>query len=154
VWRDASRKPATRIGLLPTPTGYYLELQKFKLLQGRVDMGIIKLIPNTLTPYEQAGRLIRLTAWISIFPIIGFDVAIIKNYAPNAIGVAIILALSVIFLWLIFLLGNAVKTHKNWARVIGVIYGIILLFGFPLGTFIGAFLINYLMKGWEVVVKS
>jgi hypothetical protein len=123
-------------------------------MYGKVNMDIIKLIPDTRTPYEQAGRLIRLTAWILILPIIGFDAAIINNYTPNAIGVAIVLALSGILLWLIFLLGNAVKSHQNWARVIGVIYGIILLFGFPLGTFIGAFLINYLIKGWEVVVKS
>ena len=53
-----------------------------------------------------------------------------------------------------FFLGNAVKAHKNWARVIGIIYGILILFGFPLGTFIGAFILSYLIKGWEVAVNE
>ena len=105
-------------------------------------------------PYEQAGRLIRLTAWILILPIIGFDTAIIKHYAQNTTGVAIVLVLTCLLLWFMFFLGNAVKAHKNWARVIGIIYGILVLFGFPLGTFIGAFILSYLIKGWEVAVNE
>ena len=37
--------------------------------------------------------------------------------------------------------GEAIKEHKDWGRTAGIILGAIQLFGFPVGTIIGAYIL-------------
>ena len=45
---------------------------------------------------------------------------------------------------------RAALQRKPWARIVSIIMGIILLFGFPVGTIIGVLLLLYARKPWLV----
>ena len=51
------------------------------------------------------------------------------------------------------LLGSAINQHKNWGRIAGIIYGALALFGFPIGTSIGGFILYWLIKQWDETVE-
>jgi len=110
-----------------------------------------------MTPYEKAGRVIRLFAWIQVFAIVGIAVAIAipllvsgrAASAPPPRTELVIVATFVGFTIFQFILGSAVKEHKDWGRSVGIIYGILSLLGFPIGTLIGSYILWCLLKGWE-----
>ena len=110
---------------------------------------------NNLTGYEKGARLIRIMAWLNTLAFIGINLSILipmfvdKTFEQNSFEAIIVLVLTCAFLWFIFFLAKSVKEHKNWARIVGIIYGIILLIGFPIGTIIGGCLLWYLIGGWE-----
>jgi membrane protein YdbS with pleckstrin-like domain len=108
--------------------------------------------------YEKAGRVIRLMAWISgIFFLLAIAAAtLIPLFAnrqqaeagPIAV-VVIVLVLIALFVFFQLALGAAIKQHKAWGRTVGIGYGVILLFGFPIGTIVGAYCLYCLIKGWD-----
>ncbi len=107
------------------------------------------------TAYEKAGRLIRLLAWIEIIASVAIVAAIVLPSIAGSTREAIPVEMYILFLFLALLafflltLGKAVKEHKPWGRVVGIIYGILLLTGFPLGTVLGVYILWCLIKGWD-----
>jgi O-antigen/teichoic acid export membrane protein len=107
--------------------------------------------------YEKAGRVIRLMAWISGIGVLAMAAAVviplIDKPEPSEAGpiavVVIVLALIVLFVFFQLALGAAIKQHKAWGRTVGIAYGVILLFGFPIGTIVGAYCLYCLIKGWD-----
>ena len=107
--------------------------------------------------YEKAGRVIRLLAWISgIFVLAIAAATLIPLFAnrqqaeAGPIGVVVIvLALIALFVYFQLALGAAIKQHEAWGRTVGIGYGVILLFGFPIGTIVGAYCLYCLIKGWD-----
>jgi predicted MFS family arabinose efflux permease len=70
-----------------------------------------------------------------------------KNGESLGVIIAIVFTISLFFLLHHFIAKGA-KEKKGWAKIASVIVGIIMLFGFPLGTMIGIYLlINN--SGWE-----
>jgi len=58
------------------------------------------------------------------------------------IGVAIFgIIISVIFGILYFLIAKNIPLKKDWARILGIIFAILMLFSFPIGTVIGIILL-------------
>jgi len=55
---------------------------------------------------------------------------------------------------LLLYVGASVKANKRWAKIFGLIYGFVLLLSVPVGTFIGIFLLYYLIGGWQVSVDD
>src|SRR4051794_10976359 len=111
---------------------------------------------DMLKPYEKAGRVIRLFAWITLTMMsiasIGILLSVIGAHdkAPSELPVVlfiIVLLLSVQIFSLF--VGKAIKEHKDWGRTAGIVYGILYLIGFPIGTIIGAYLLWCLIKGWD-----
>jgi predicted exporter len=111
-----------------------------------------------MKPYEKAGRVIRLFAWIQVVAIVGIGAAIaipmmVSGRAASApppwAGLLIILVVIVGLTVFQLIMGTAVKEHKDWGRIVGIIYGILTLFGFPIGTLVGAYILWCLLKGWE-----
>ena len=107
--------------------------------------------------YEKAGRVIRLLAWVSGISALAIAAAVIiplvakpepAEAGPIAV-VVIVLALIVLFVFFQLALGAAIKQHKAWGRNVGIGYGVILLLGFPIGTLVGAYCLNCLIKGWD-----
>ena len=107
--------------------------------------------------YEKAGRVIRLMAWISGISVLAIAAAVIiplvakpqpAEAGPIAV-VVIVLALIVLFVFFQLALGTAIKQHKEWGRNVGIAYGVLLLFGFPIGTIVGAYILYCLIKGWD-----
>ena len=111
-----------------------------------------------MKPYVKAGRLFRLFGWIGIGGIvvaIAIPVMINPNasflqpdassWPPTLLLLVLVAGMSVLQLKV----GTAIKEHKNWGRTVGIVLGIIHLFGFPIGTLIGAYILWCLIKGWE-----
>ena len=48
-----------------------------------------------------------------------------------------------------FGLNRAILQRKSWARVVGILVGTAMLFGFPIGTAIGLYIMWNLIKDWE-----
>jgi hypothetical protein len=104
----------------------------------------------------KAGRLFKLLGWLGIIggvaltaamaiPVFlkgGGDAAVI---GMMAMGFAFFVVLGVAHLFV----GSALKEQKNWARIVGIVYGAVSLIGFPVGTVIGAFLLWWLVKQWN-----
>jgi membrane protein YdbS with pleckstrin-like domain len=107
--------------------------------------------------YEKAGRVIRLMAWISGVSVLAIAAAtLIPLFAkqPQAgagpiVVVVIVLALIALFVYFQLALGSAIKRHEEWGRKVGIGYGVLLLFGFPIGTIVGAYCLYCLIKGWD-----
>lgn len=134
---------------------------------------------NQLKPYEKAGRVVRVFAWILAIPtgigILGVMgailVQIIKNPASfdgtHVISLVVVSFLESLFIYFHFALGTGLKQHKVWARTWGIIDAVILLLGFPItmffggapflwwcliiiGTIIGGYILWCLIKGWDI----
>jgi O-antigen/teichoic acid export membrane protein len=106
--------------------------------------------------YEKSGRVIRLMAWISGISVLAIAAAtlipLLAKPQPTQAGpiavVVIVLALIVLFVFFQLALGAAIKQHKEWGRNVGIAYGVLCLFGFPIGTIVGAYVLYCLIKGW------
>src|SRR5580765_3592940 len=112
-----------------------------------------------MKPHVQAGRIIRFLAWLQMIAVVGIAAAIIIPVVTGGKGVTspaqffliaiLILVVSLGIAKFLFVLGTALKEHKEWARKAGIVLGIIQLFGFPLGTILGAYILWALTKGWN-----
>jgi membrane protein YdbS with pleckstrin-like domain len=110
-----------------------------------------------LKPDEKAGRAIRLLAWISGIGVLAIAAATLIPLLAHArsvetrsiVVVVIVLALIVLFVFFQLALGAAIKQHKAWGRNVGIGYGVIILFGFPIGTIAGVYILYCLIKGWD-----
>ena len=95
-------------------------------------------------------RVHRALSWLNgilVFLTIFFLITLIKDGEPfgDFIGILVLL---IFFFLLHYFIGKGAKEKKAWAKVCSVIIAIILLFGFPIGTIIGIYLlINN--SGWE-----
>jgi len=107
---------------------------------------------NQLMPYEKAGWVFRVLAWVQMaaFTILVASIAITMVSQGKISPLASFMALlcMVVFL-LYFCIGKAIQKHKGWGRTVGIIMGALMLFGFPIGTLIGAYILWCLIKGWD-----
>ncbi|WP_141508161.1 hypothetical protein [Ramlibacter sp. WS9] len=106
-----------------------------------------------LAPYEKAGRVIRLMAWVTaaifvgIGAAVGFPAFASGKYPPREfIGLA---AFAVVITGALFCVAWGVFRRRTWARVAGVIYGVISLPVFPIGTMVGIYLLWILPFRWH-----
>ncbi|MBI3564569.1 MAG: hypothetical protein HY079_05160 [Elusimicrobia bacterium] len=107
---------------------------------------------DELTPYEKAGRLFRLIAWLQLIAFLGILAAIaIPVFATGRMPPAssLLALLFFIFPAVYFKVGTAIKEHRDWGRTVGIIMGLVSLFGFPIGTLLGAYILWCLIKGWD-----
>lgn len=112
---------------------------------------------DKLKGYEKAGRAIILFGSIILIATIGIVAAVIipvflggKGLQdPSAVKALLISLLLFCIAIFHFVLGKAIKEHKEWGRVVGTVLGFLQLFGFPIGTIIGAYVLWCLIKGWD-----
>jgi hypothetical protein len=104
----------------------------------------------------KAGRLFKLLGWLGIIGGGGLTAAMAIPAFINGSGdsaiigmMAMTFALFVVLGVAHLLVGSALKAHKNWARIVGIVYGAFSLIGIPVGTVIGAFLLWWLVKQWN-----
>jgi amino acid transporter len=109
---------------------------------------------SDLYPHERAARVIRLVGWITLLLGLASTAAVFypslvdhKPLPPVFWVIALLMiglpVLMIVIAWGLF-------AHKPWARTAGIVYGVLALFGFPVGTFIGAYVLWQLRKGWPV----
>ena len=112
----------------------------------------------------KAGRFIRLLGWLQI----GLGVLLVVFLvtqpflnngftAVEPIWIVLIDSPYACFILAFFInlgvaclrVGNGLKQHKEWARIAGIVIGILALLEFPIGTIIGAFLLRWLVRQWD-----
>jgi hypothetical protein len=110
--------------------------------------------------YKRAGTVIRVLAWISVVVVVGVVAAILIPFmvvkTPQAKSMPpflLLMIVPVLLVWFQFALANAIQAHKEWGRIVGIIYGALHLLGFPIGTIIGGYILWCLIKGWDEEVS-
>ena len=110
-----------------------------------------------LTSYEKAGRVFRLFGWLQLTVGGLITIAILITAVAQPGDVAKDISISLLILGIVIgvsvfqlFLGKAIKEHKDWARVVGIVVAVLQLFGFPIGTLIGAYILWCLIGGWDV----
>ncbi|SJZ99713.1 hypothetical protein SAMN02745119_02279 [Trichlorobacter thiogenes] len=71
-----------------------------------------------------------------------------KSISDFVVGIVVIYAFFGIFSSFHFLVSKGVGKGKKWARTASSVAAVIMLLGFPVGTFIGIHLLKY-AKSWE-----
>ncbi len=105
---------------------------------------------NESLQYIKAAKLIDFLAWFSlVFGVLVtlFSLSIVSDFKINHIYALVFLIVLPVFM---FYISNAIKEHKIWGRNSGIVLGILYLFGFPIGTVVGAYILWKLIWGWEI----
>lgn len=112
-----------------------------------------------LAPHEKVGRVVRLMGYLGFvtFAAIAVAVAVPMLFDSEPMGpilqfvpMLLLLLIPVFLLWL----GSAIKQHKDWARTVGLLYGALLLIGFPIGTIVGVYILWNLILKWDEEVTG
>jgi hypothetical protein len=100
---------------------------------------------TTLLPFQKVARVIRLMGVLSFVMSVGISWAVLapslaagEAVPPSAL---VLVALLVAVPLLQFVIARGLFAQRPWARVGAIIYSILALFGFPLGTIIGLYLL-------------
>lgn len=107
-----------------------------------------------LPPYEKAARVIRLLALLQLLAGVGIAAAVLipmidSDQGDLSVGLIGLLAIVCVGLpALFFSIGRAISRRESWARIGGMVYGVLLLFGFPLGTIAGLYVLWGLGPNW------
>ena len=109
---------------------------------------------GALYPHERAARVMRLVGWVSL--VLG-AAAVVAVFFPSfeahkaLTGVFWVIALLMVGLpALMIVIAQGRFAQKPWARTAGIVYVVFALFGFPIGTIIGIYVLWQLRKGWPV----
>lgn len=106
-----------------------------------------------LMPHEKAGRVIRLMAILSLVGVISIGLAVGLPAMSDASGASLIAFVPMILMLAVvsglFYVGVAVMRHEGWARVVGILWGLIALLGFPIGTLAGGYVLWQLLMNWD-----
>jgi len=109
-------------------------------------------LATELKPYQKAGRIFRLLAWIQIIGFVAMFVAILipaisegKSFFPAALIGLLVFLLPALYMSV----GKAIQERKDWGRTVGIILGALMLIGIPIGTLIGGYILYCLISGWD-----
>ena len=95
-----------------------------------------------------AGLFLLGTVGVAIPALITGMVGVASE--PDALIATMILtiigALLMAFTLLFIIVGYGLWTRRQWARIAAIVLAVLALFAFPVGTFIGALIIWYLVK--------
>ena len=106
--------------------------------------------------HENAGRVIQFLGILGVIGIAGFlinsslsESSRLHRLFESAEIIGLLVTLLVVTI-LIIIVGGAVRKHKEWARIVAMLYAAILLLGFPIGTIIGVYILWNLALKWKV----
>jgi len=106
---------------------------------------------------------LQIMAWLNIITftvMLGFQIYTLFINPEEAMWGLVFLgkfAMSIVGLFfgiLFFFTAKGLINQKKWARISAMISGILLLFGFPIGTIVGILLIYGMTKGWPEQIVS
>ena len=109
---------------------------------------------SSLHPHERAARVIRIVGWIALSLSLASAFAVFLPAAGQAQPVSLaIWGVAILMVGIpasLLVIARGLLAHRNWARTGAIIYGVLMLTGFPIGTAIGAYVLWQLRKGWPV----
>jgi hypothetical protein len=109
--------------------------------------------PRGLLPHQKAARVIRLMAFLQLMMVVGIGAAMLLPVWSS--GGRIDASLMIVVIVLaglavgVFLIAAGVMRRAGWARAAGILYGVLLLSGVPIGTLVGLYVLWQLVFGWS-----
>jgi hypothetical protein len=102
-------------------------------------------------PYRVAATIFKVLGWLTVIPAAFFIWFAVRDHGGGqSIGILIgVVLLFAIVPASMFLIYWGLEWQKKWARIWGIILAIAVLFAFPIGTVLGAYIIWALTAGWE-----
>ncbi len=104
----------------------------------------------------RAGKLMRWLSILTSVAVLGLALMTLLpgevKQSPNALRV--ILALAALVAFVVYRASSAVRHGLAWGRHVGIVFGVMLLFVFPVGSVLGAYLLWCLVRKWSVAGGS
>jgi len=108
-----------------------------------------------LAPHERAARVIRLMGWLGLLFSVGITAAIglpaLESGTPVHPMLFVVIAVIFGLPISLFLVARGLFRQRDWARWTASAYSLLALFGIPIGTLIGGYVLWQLSKGWPPV---
>lgn len=107
---------------------------------------------QVLHPHQRAARVIRLMGWLGLLCWVAIGVAV--GMPAMATGRAVPSEMVIVALLVLpipvslFFVARGLFAQRDWARWAGMAYGVLALFGIPIGTIAGGYVLWQLQKGW------
>lgn len=107
---------------------------------------------QALHPYQKAARVIRLMGWMGLLMSVGIGAAVLLPVISQGQSLPSFMFALLAFLVFVpvslFVVARGIFAKREWARIAGMVYAGLALFGVPIGTVIGAYVLWQLSKGW------
>jgi hypothetical protein len=103
---------------------------------------------GALLPYEKAGKVLKIVAWISAFCTLMLAGTEISHDKPITTELIAITAALIALTGLLAFANWAIMRHDKRGRVLGIGLGAVFLIWLPIGTIVGAYVLWCLIKGW------
>ena len=100
---------------------------------------------------EFGAKFHKVLFWLNIALLIGVETFFVVMHEQGD-GTSIYIDILVFFSFFIvlhYLLSKGVKKENQAARILSIVYGVLILFSFPIGTFFGVLLLVAMTKWWE-----
>jgi hypothetical protein len=103
---------------------------------------------------HRAGRLLCLSAWLAIalvcfIAIMGTIAAVTEGANRSLLGWFAFVVFPLLVATLQYYVGRSIIRGQPWSRKVGIVWSILLLFGFPIGTALGAYVLYALIGHWD-----
>ncbi len=109
----------------------------------------------TLKGYEKAGRAFRALGYLAVLAAFGIAAAVAipavnsgRVVGGTLAGVVLLLAVGSLA-WFEIHVGRSIMQRRPWARTAGIVWGVLYLVSFPVGTLIGVYVLWFLTRGWD-----
>lgn len=97
-----------------------------------------------MTSYEKVARGFKILAFLALF------LSLLIFFTGKMASKSTTILLSGFMVAIIFFpLSRAIRNHSSIGRILGIMFGILMLTGFPIGTIIGIWIIWQLAKNWN-----
>lgn len=99
-----------------------------------------------------AGRVMRVVAWIggASIALMALAIALGRNDPEGSTGTLLgVLIFVGALCYGLYRAGWAVSEGRTWGRVTGIVFGVVSLTGFPIGTVLGGYLLFVLALKWR-----
>jgi hypothetical protein len=109
-----------------------------------------------LRPHQKAARVLRLMGWLVL--VLGGAMAVAIGYpmwmggggfGGDAVPFLVFALIVAGMTGALFATAHGLFAKSGWARPAGILLGVLMLFGFPIWTLVGAYVLFQLTWAWE-----
>lgn len=102
-------------------------------------------------PHEKAASIYTALGWLELvigaFLVLTVISRAMNGTAPMRPGRLVALVFPLMG-WFFLKIGKGLQAREGWARTWGIVFGFLMLFGIPIGTIAGAYILINLNKGY------
>ncbi|MES2207628.1 MAG: hypothetical protein V4525_12660 [Pseudomonadota bacterium] len=109
------------------------------------------------SPLQKVSRILKFLGWLQLIIFTLSGIAILyPQYVmnkPDRLLATLIFLLIETLPFINFFLSKAIKNNQKWSKNICIIYSILILIGFPIGTIIGIYILWQLLNKHKSTIK-